>query len=565
MINLCAPSRGLSASAFAIPITVIALLSAIRSGGLFGVGAATSDACAALSALEPLSPAYLERLESLSGGMSLNHSGALNANAFALSLAVSFADGEPEEPDLWDSLASTTLTSTIAFASKISKYIDVYVSRPSRVAFAVVADYGVMLPVTTDDGRAAFLAPAWALPAALSLNDWPLRRGTKGSPIAYPVDSLFSSLMSQIGDFNAVASALPFAARLSPASVIGEDSILNSEPGICECSTFPSSIFSGAGSGPDSVDADGSLGRSLESLGRAALHYLINGRYPDAHGSHDWPCAPELRVLCTCTGGTSEYLKPVTRWCLTLNGPQTLHVVHFAPPRAISPLFFEAHDSVEAESSSHRPHYTRLSLFRSSAYNVLRARGGVTASVEAWGDIHVVNSLRTPALNDSMPVDSASLSSLRSAIGLSRTPEVSLSHDEELSLLRFWLPAHFERSREDLTFGLCDPARENRPPYVPSHVVAAATESLSLLKLAHSLLGASNPDNATDIESVANRALHALRLARFHAASVVSDPYVSTDSYVPISHQLAIYAPWWAPLILPVLLSLVQAYYSFNR
>lgn len=418
MTNLCAPSRCLSASAFAIPLTVIALLSAIRSGGLFGAGAATADACAALSALEPLSPAYLERLAILSDGISLNHSGALNVDAVALSVAVSFADGEPEEPDLWDSPSSTALTSTNAFASTLSKYIDIFVSRPSRVAFAVVADAGVLLPAAMEDGSTAFLAPAWALSAALSLNDWPLRRGTKGPPIAYPADlsSTLSSEPPRNGDLFAVASALPYAARLSPASVIGDGSILGTAPKTFECNTISAAEFSGAGSGPDSVDTDGSLGRSLESLGRAALHYLRNGRYPDAHGLPDWPCAPEMRVMCTCTGGAGDYVTLATRWCLTINGPQTLHIVHYAPPKAISPLFFEAHDNTEAESSSNRPTYTKLLLFHSSAGNVSSARGGVTASINNWGDIHLMNSLRTPALKDSMSADRATLSSDRKSV-----------------------------------------------------------------------------------------------------------------------------------------------------
>ena len=605
--------------AFAIPLLILLVISAARMN-VWGDGARiTATACSALTALPPLSFIHLEQLRTLAGSeviLGTDNNTTWPSDAAALSLAITLADAEPELNAPAISWSTTTSFAPLrALAAQASAFVDISIARPSRVMYASVADVGLLEPVSLENGDLAYVAPAWALPASLSLNDWPLRRGLASMPLAFPVD--FSHDFTVDNSADGLTMMMPYLASPTTASLSPSSSQSSSTRRcinqqchllITNSSTKKHTIengfsgVSGAPPGPDSFDIDGSLGRSLISLVRDTWRSMIQfrRRYSSSSSSsssngeeHPWPCAPEYRAECTQTCQEKESILKLPRrqrWCLTRQGAQILHVVHYIPPAEITPLFFQGHDDEELEAETNEKKYSlaaqleRPQTLVHLGSNVSKTTTGrLSLSIRNWGDIHIANAARLVDLSSSNNNNTASASalkqerqwsisagraavgSLRAALGINRewvgdNDGGNLSQAQVFALLHRWITVHDERTRHFLDYGLCALTREERPPYIPDYVAVSAAEAVTLLRTARTTLLNAASLLPLDLEKTARETLRNLRLARFRAQDISTDPSVSADNFVPITHLAAIYAPWWIPLALPVILSIVMAF-----
>ena len=531
--------RRYAAASFAIPLCFLALVSIVRVGITWGentVGLAAT--CAALSALPQLSSSHLDELLKLADEYSSSiASNPYPADAAALSVAVILAEAEPFDSTRIVPIWAPSLTPLRLLASRASDFIDIVIARPSRIVYAAVADIGLLEPVTTRNGDAAFFAPAWALPAALSLNDWRLgRQPTTSTPIAFPADALSRIALVPPVDAMPYQAAASSVFKSGLVSDVGDGGELHAHASAahCTCSTVLSDGFAGAPYGPDSLYTDGTLGRSFDALAQDAWR-SVRAAIGSSRAVVEWPCAPENRVECTCDVAGSQ--AAMTRWCLARGGAHVLHVVHFVPPAEVTPLFFEG--AVGGVNLTRR------------GSNATKSSGRLSLAIRGWGDIHIANSAPHNI--------EASVGSLRAALGLKREGDANLSPAEDAALLHRWITVHDAQARGAIEYGLCSPAREARPPYVPTFVAVSAAESLTLLSNAFFILNISSWDDAATLIRAAREALRILRLARYRAEDIAADPLVSSDGFIPWSHLAAIYAPWWIPIAVPVFLSIVGA------
>jgi GNAT superfamily N-acetyltransferase len=125
----------------------------------------------------------------------------------------------------------------------------------------------------------------------------------------------------------------------------------------------------------------------------------------------------------------------------------------------------------------------------------------------------------------------------------------ALPFHERLDLARRWWAAHEEVALSSLR-GTCAIARRTPRLLVPAHTLEAVEASLALLASAREALAAAHDDPFASLPLI--------RLARLHAESLVSDPYLVPDPFAPLSHILAVHLPAWAPMILPLLIALFQ-------
>jgi GNAT superfamily N-acetyltransferase len=140
-----------------------------------------------------------------------------------------------------------------------------------------------------------------------------------------------------------------------------------------------------------------------------------------------------------------------------------------------------------------------------------------------------------------------------------------LSIPERRLLDRLWLNSHLDYVRRALVAAcaldasprLITPLRTQQSAKMARDLFL---ESLNLIQMNASV---SNDVDLTDM--IIKKALSKARLSRLFAESVAFDPDVTSDTFMPFPHVLALYFPMWAPMALPLLVAILQGISSFRR
>jgi hypothetical protein len=472
--------------------------------------------------------------------------GGAGESAAALRLHVWLAEAAPapgEGGARWRPGATLAPALTPLFRAA-AHVLDVSLAPPRRLAYGAVVEPALLAPVPAPGGGAAFLAPAWALPMALPLNDWTwLREGPTEALTAYAVDSDGGGSGGGGGGAPAPrAGELPFGAL--PSGADGEEVGGGGGDAGCRCEPAPDAaepLFGAPAGAAVGRDGDGSLGRSLAALAADAARWARRAWAP----APVTPCAPENLVRCHCGDGEGGGLRQQQRrqqqraLCLTHAGAWAFHSVLLRPPPSLAPQFLE-----------------RSSGGNASAW----PPGGSTLRVFGWGAIHLVNgAVADSGGGDAWEAAAAAevAAQLREALGLPPPAgdPVAFSAEDLRFLDTRWALVHRTMAREALR-GVCAQAGNARgtlPLRVPAHVQGQVREGLRELRAADALCekegGAAGSTGA----------LRALRRARLHAEAAAADAYATRTAALSAMHGWAIYAPWWAAAAMPLLLALRDA------
>lgn len=181
--------------------------------------------------------------------------------------------------------------------------------------------------------------------------------------------------------------------------------------------------------------------------------------------------------------------------------------------------------------------------------------GTVDAAVDASGEQlvqpgNVASSASSPALQ----LEAEDVAALMST---SAAPAISAF--EHAQLFRRWWAVHEQATLLALR-ATCDITRSQKRMKVPPHIAVGLHASVDHLRNARgSLAETLSSINGTNTSRIGkDSAMLALRLARFHAESLTSDPHLVTDSYLPFVHIMAIYIPLWAPMALPLIIAIIK-------
>ena len=451
-----------------------------------------------------------------------------------LHLAAVLLEGEPTPasgaaPLPWDP-PSALLPALLALRARLAPTLDVTLAPPRRLAYGALADPGLLLPLVTDAAASpaspAYLVPAWAAPALRGLNpDWPLATGAADARVAYPLGEAAAAAAVAGGEGGAAASDPVLASSCQAAAGASSSS--------------SSSAFGNAGSEP-------SLGRSLPATAAAAarsLQRLLHFLAPPPLSPSE-ACAPYNALLCRARGGNAT--SAPTPHCAHHRGGEVVNLIIYRAPAALSPLLFEAAEGdlplpphFHAQRVCEAP---RASGNGSSSPAAFCATGTPLRRFPGLGWVYALPHAPPP----SWQADAAAALSAAVLASLS-APEAAhaAAHADSARRAAAALCAEDEAAGGQWWWWhwLIKTRMEGLKRRIPRHVAAELAEAVAALARYES-------------SSSGSEALAHARTARAHATAAAQDALATLDGYVAPAHVLAIYLPWWAPVVLPLALAL---------
>lgn len=435
-------------------------------------------------------------------------------------LSLYLVEGDPSvtlssRDGTWPAELTTGLSALVARTTTSEGLLDVSIDPPTRLAYGVLCDPGLLIPMGgVENNSHGFMIPSWTIPAMPGLiNDWPVPVGASNTRTVYPMSLTNGS------------SALHTFFESTP--------VLLAQQSACGC---------GANSGGSGNGRGWYLDRSLW----AALSLGSPTTPPQ-------PCAPENIVPC----GTQCC-------CRTLTGAQHLNIILYRAPPPISPLVFQA----EGRESTTTTTFSSLHSKGLGWVLILNASEAAAPSHSNHTDIispsEVVSALDVVgrALNWSLGVLPPSPTSP------SHPASPAISHgcvlERETRRVVAWYCSEHEKSEGaggvltgwwvQWVGGGMEGAVRGIPPHVASQL-QAAVQGLQVW-------GASiTPPNLPQ----SHHSLAHIRLAWLHAQAAASDTGASQEGYIKPLHLLAVYASFWAPILPPLLTSILTPLLTFRR
>ena len=524
MAGAACGARWASALAFAFTLLSLCALATVR------VQLEAHSLGAACSALRQLPPLPLPPPAA---------PGAL-VGAAGVHISAWLVEGDPARAALpWEPQAGL-VPGLRALAARAWGAVDVTLAPPQRLAYGSLADPSLLLPLhaAAAPGAAAptlaFLIPAWAAPALRGLNaDWPLAAGASEARTAYPLPLAGTAAGSS-------ASGVTLASSCAPALPEGEERAAE--------------------------DAGASLGRSLPAALAAAARAL-HSALSSATGAAlppAAPCAPYNRLLC----------HNALPFCATHRGGEHVHLVLFRPPAALSPLLYQAADS-DAEPGQAAAHPAPTWFCEGDAHDALPsnnssgsasgycALGTPLRYFPGFGFVHTLAQALGSETAHSEWNETAVTADLLAALESALYPAdgaAAWAHAHHAATMRIlnhacteWEGAGGDDWRRAW---LLDSGMEGLKRHMPAHVVAELEHAVA--ELARAAEAEAEAGQGGRASAGAEAALFHLKAARTHATAAAQDALATLDGHTAPHHLLAIYAPWWAPMVLPLLLALTQ-------
>ena len=147
---------------------------------------------------------------------------------------------------------------------------------------------------------------------------------------------------------------------------------------------------------------------------------------------------------------------------------------------------------------------------------------------------------------------------------MNQSSSSSLNYYETIAYLYRWNHLHHDQIIAALQ-ATCRLVTNEKRIRVPDHVVNILDQSIQqLLSLPAYITNISATiHNSSEHIKILQSILLRLERIRWFSDTLNTDPYISMDMYIQAIHQIAIYLPIWAPMILPLCIAFLQSCWRY--
>jgi hypothetical protein len=371
-----------------------------------------------------------------------------------------------------------------ALLQELAPALDATLAPPRRLAYGSLVDPSLLHPLHTATGSLAYVIPTWAAAALPGLNeDWPVKAGASEARTAHA-----------LGGGGAGAPLL--ASACTPSHL--------------------------------AADINPAADVRLLSSTLAAAASSLAGAVFSSTTTNTLPCAPYNLVECS---GKLH--------CATHRGGQSLHLLLYQPPAAISPMLYELPPEEQAQARGWLP----LVQHVCTAANATGCT--VVASplryIQPWGWVYIL-----PAGSAEGREEEVAATAVAAALA------VTLNATQLQ-----WAASHYAASARVLGH-YCREFQDSGGEWGWLHWLLGGMQGMQRRVPAHvaALLSAAAKGMAMAVERGSGReGLQLVKEAHRHASAAAQDAGATLDGYVAPQHTLAVYMPWWAPVAAPLLMA----------
>jgi hypothetical protein len=391
-------------------------------------------------------------------------------------------DGEPGSTPVAWAPETHLMPALQALLQELAPALDATLAPPRRLAYGSLVDPALLHPLHTATGSLAYVIPTWAAAALPGLNeDWPVHAGPSEARTAHALEG--------------GGGAPVLASACAPSQLLEEPN--------------------------PAADV-----RLLSSTLAAALSSLAGAVFPSTAAT--LPCAPSN--LLQCSGRLH---------CATHRGGQSLHLLLYHPPAAISPLLYELPPEELAQARGWLPLVQHL-----------------CTAANATGCTVAASPLRyLPPLGwvYALPAGSAEERAEEVAAAAAAAFAATLNATQMQ-----WTASHYSASAQVLGHYCREFHGGRAGEWGWLHWLLGGMQGMQRRVPAHvaALLSAAAQGMAQAVGRGSSRESQQLaRQAHRHASAAAQDAQATLDGHVAPQHTLAVYLPWWAPVAAPLLMA----------